>query len=315
MKESIVYSLNTLYRDTLRVRGYEFGSGTDKSKSVCVMGALRGNEVQQLYVCGLLVKELKALERTGAVADGSRITVIPCGNPRSINTEKKFWPIDNTDINRMFPGYDKGETTQRIAAGLFEAVKDYTYGIQLASFYMPGRFVPHVRMMSTGEEDVEQAKLFGLPYVVRRKVKPYETTTLNYNWQLWETKAYSVYTATTATLDERSAMQGQRAILNFLKSVGILSEDAATSTGYRSRVLMDTDMVCVRNTQPGIYRSIVQSGQITEAGRMCAEIIDPYTGESVEKIYAPCAGTIFFSHDNPLVYADTAVIKIVPEMG
>ena len=39
--------------------------------------------------------------------------------------KKRFWSIDNTDINRMFPGYDKGETTQRIAAGIFEKIKDY----------------------------------------------------------------------------------------------------------------------------------------------------------------------------------------------
>ncbi len=52
--------------------------------------------------------------------------------------KKRFWSIDNTDINRMFPGYDKGETTQRIAAGIFEKIKDYKYGIQFASFYIPG---------------------------------------------------------------------------------------------------------------------------------------------------------------------------------
>ena len=50
----------------------------------------------------------------------------------------------------MFPGYDQGETTQRIAAGVFDIVKEYTYGVQLASFYMPGAFVPHGRMMKTG---------------------------------------------------------------------------------------------------------------------------------------------------------------------
>jgi hypothetical protein len=33
----------------------------------------------------------------------------------------------------MFPGYDAGETTQRIAAGVFEKIKDYEYGIQFAS--------------------------------------------------------------------------------------------------------------------------------------------------------------------------------------
>ena len=38
----------------------------------------------------------------------------------------------------MFIRYDKGETTQRIAAGIFEAVSNYDYGIQLASFYLRG---------------------------------------------------------------------------------------------------------------------------------------------------------------------------------
>lgn len=57
--------------------------------------------------------------------------------------------MDDTDINRMFPGYNKGETTQRIAAGLFEKLQGYEYGIQMASFYMPGEFIHHVRIVKT----------------------------------------------------------------------------------------------------------------------------------------------------------------------
>ena len=56
----------------------------------------------------------------------------------TMNIKKRFWTIDNTDINRMFPGYDRGETTQRIAAGIFDKINDYKYGIQFASFYTPG---------------------------------------------------------------------------------------------------------------------------------------------------------------------------------
>lgn len=69
-----------------------------------------------------------------------------------------------TDINRMLPGYDQGETTQRIAAALFQAVQGYKYGIHFASFYLPGNFVPHVRIMNTGYRTVSLGNLFGLPY-------------------------------------------------------------------------------------------------------------------------------------------------------
>ena len=48
-------------------------------------------------------------------------------------------------------------------------------------------------MMKTGFEDIETAKLFGLLYIVMRNPHPYDTTTLNYNWQIWETKVYSLY--------------------------------------------------------------------------------------------------------------------------
>ena len=134
MKKRIIYELKGLYRDNFRVTGYEFGKG---KKALCIVGAMRGNEVQQLYCCSRLVKKFKQLEEENRIAPGIKIVIIPCCNPYSMNIQKRFWPIDNTDINRMFPGYDLGETTQRIAAGVFEAVKDYDYGIQFPSYYMP----------------------------------------------------------------------------------------------------------------------------------------------------------------------------------
>ena len=46
--------------------------------------------------------------------------VIPAVNVLGVNTRSRHWPFDGTDMNRMFPGYDGGETTQRIAAAVLE---------------------------------------------------------------------------------------------------------------------------------------------------------------------------------------------------
>ena len=64
------------------------------------------------------------LENHGFLQKGLSVTVIPSANPFSMNIGKRFWAMDDTDINRMFPGYNKGETTHRIAAGLFEKLQD-----------------------------------------------------------------------------------------------------------------------------------------------------------------------------------------------
>lgn len=59
MVKEVIYSVQSLYRDDLRITGYKFGKG---NKAACIVGSIRGNEIQQLYVCSQLIKELKKLE-------------------------------------------------------------------------------------------------------------------------------------------------------------------------------------------------------------------------------------------------------------
>lgn len=307
MKKRIVYELNGLYRDSLRVTGYEFGKG---KKSVCIVGTMRGNEVQQLYCCSQLVKKFKQLEEEGRIASGHKILIIPSCNPYSINIQKRFWPIDNTDINRMFPGYDLGETTQRIADGVFKEIKDYKYGIQFTSFYMPGEFMPHVRYMDEGFSKVEEALKFEMPYVVARKVRPYDTATLNYNWQVWDTQAFSFYTTTTTTIDRKSAGQCVLSIMKFLASNGIVKYQS-NGRNQKSVVIDDTELVTVRTAKSGLFESLVKVGEEVGEGTPLANIVNPYDGEIMETLYAPIDSKVFFMHTDPLTYANTAVFKLV----
>lgn len=307
MHEIELFRINAIYRDDFRIKGYTFGSGEE---SVCVMGSMRGNEYQQIYVCSLLVNKLKHLEKEGRIAEGKKILVVPCANPYSINVKKRFWTIDNTDINRMFPGYDKGETTQRIADGIFRNVKDYKMGIQLASFYMPGDFVSQVRIMKTGLENVEMAKQFGLPFVVLHHPRPFDTATLNYNWQIWETNAFSVYTSSTGAINKSEANKGMRAILNFMSKNGVI--DYRGDEGYISRVVESTDFKAVRSHTAGFFEALVNAGDRVEKGQKLAVITDPMTGDVNEILCSDAEGVVAFIHNETLCYQKTAVIKIIP---
>lgn len=306
MNKRIIYELKGLYRDTFRVTGYEFGEG---EKSVCIVGSSRGNEVQQTYCCSRLVKKMKQLEEEGRILEGHKILIIPSINPYSMNVQKRFWPTDNTDINRMFPGYDLGETTQRIADGVFREISEYQFGIQFASFYMPGDFVPHVRLMDEGFSDPEIAKQFGLPYVIVRKVRPYDTATLNYNWQVWDTQAFSLYASTTSRLDRNSAGQAVLAVMNFLSQQKMIKYSIPDKLD--SQVVNDGDMILIKTAKSGIFEPMVKAGEEVEAGQPLANILDPYEGEILETLYAPFNQVAFFVHNEPLTYANTAVIKLI----
>lgn len=306
MKKEIIYSMKGPFRDEMRVTGFKFGEG---EKSACIVGAIRGNEIQQLYVCSQLIKVLKELEDKGAINSNNEIMVIPSVNSYSMNIGKRFWPGDESDINRMFPGNVGGETTERIAAGIFEKTQGYSYGIQFASFYRPGDFVPHIRMMETGYQSPSLANLFGMPYVVIRKPKPYDTTTLNYNWQLWKTNAFSVYTKETDEIDERSAKQAVAAVLRFLTRMGIIKYNS--HSGYIASVIAEQDLMPICAHKAGIYRRYKLAGDGIARGEILADIIDPYDGKVLEEIVAPIEGVIFFSHKAPLVNQNEIVYEII----
>ena len=279
MKEKLIFELNSVYRDNMRIKGYSFGEGEE---SACIVGATRGNEVQQLYICSRLINIFKQLEHQGKIKD----------------------------INRMFPGYNLGETTQRIAAGVFENISSYKFGIQFTSFYMQGDYIPHVRVMQTGFEDIELAKDFGLPYVYRRNARPYDTTTLNYNWQLWETKAFSVYTSATDKIDVVSAREAINAVLSFLNKQGIIQYRC--HEGFISQFIEGHSLMNVKSATAGIFIRHADVDSRVKKGDVIAEIMDPYTGETADRVIAPQNGIVFFHVNQPLIYSQTPLFRIIP---
>jgi len=306
MKKKILYSLKSPYRGTLDVIGFRFGHG---AKSMAIVGAMRGNEVQQMYVCSRVVQELKKLETEDKIAEDKEILVVPCVNYYSMNIGKRFWAMDNTDINRMFPGYDLGETTQRIADGLFTKIQGYEYGIQLASFYQQGNFMPHVRLMDTGFTDHEMMKDFGFQYGIVRKPRPYDTTTLNYNWQIWETKAFSVYANATDTIDYKSADEAVEAILRFMAARGIIN--VHIRPGYCTEILRESATVQVQSDAAGIFRSLIPVGTNVSRGDVLGVITDPLDGEIISEIRTPVSGVAYFEYNNPLINEKTVCYKII----
>ncbi len=311
MKKILLFEMKSIYRDSMKVYGYLFGADDLEScdKTIAVVSGMRGNEFTQIYEASQLVRQLKWIEADGRITAGKSILVIPSVNPYSINAEKRFWPADNTDLNRMFPGYDLGETTQRAAAALFNIVEEFTYGIHLTSHYISGNFVPHVSIQNTGRDYAETARAFGLKYVRLRKPTHYDTTTLNYNWQIWDTWAYSIYGGDDKNVDRDVATSVVYSILNFMNSNGIISFDH--HRGYLSSIITEEDMYVVKTDRAGFFNCKVRVGDMVHRGQRLAEIADAGDGHVIEEITAPCDGTVFFIQSNPLAFAKGQLMILV----
>lgn len=83
---------------------------------------MRGNEIQQMYVCSQLIRRLHELEQKGGIVSDNGILVIPAVNYYAENIGKRFWAWRITGIfNRMFPGNHAGGDDRTVAAGVFRA--------------------------------------------------------------------------------------------------------------------------------------------------------------------------------------------------
>ena len=314
MRQKILFSYETPFSGEHNIYGYTYGAGTyseplQAENSAAIVGSMRGNEHQQLYICSKLSVRLSELEEAGDIVPGKSVMVVPAVNYSSLNARHKYWLSDDSDINREFPGNPNGPATSRLAYALLEELKTYSYGIQFPSYYMRGRFIPHVRMMKTGRESTNLANLFGLPFVMINNVRPFDEGTLNYNWQLSGTEAFSIYSGGSERLNEEYADVAVSAVLRFLSRMGIIRYNSLG--GSISTVMDDDEMLIIKSDAAGFFRRLMNVNSEVKRGDLIGEIIDPMDGHTLSRILAPSDGIIFYMQDAPLVYQNVILLRIL----
>ena len=164
-------------------------------------------------------------------------------------------------------------------------------------------------MMDTGFASPELMKDFGLQFGIIRKPRPYDTTTLNYNWQVWETKAFSVYANATDVIDENAADEAVYAILRFLDKQDIIT--ANTPPGYITKLIDESKTKQIHSEAAGVFKSCIEIGKRVERGDVLGTISDPFDGETVSEIRSTVSGTVYFEYFAPLINSNTVCFKII----
>ena len=157
--------------------------------------------------------------------------------------------------------------------------------------------------------EVQQMYVCALLVKKLRKPEPIDTTTLNYNWQVWETNAFRVYTKETDEIDERSAQEAVVAVLRYLSRVGLLCYNC--HSGYLFSVVQENEMANVLTPAGGIFRRIVEPGQEVEYGQKLGVIRDPFTAEVEAEIVCPTSGVVFFALKKPLTTEHEVAFKVI----
>jgi len=263
-----------------------------------ISAAIHGDEINGVEIIRRLLK-LPALKRL----KGTLITV-PIVNVHGLINHSRYLP-DRRDLNRSFPGSEKGSLAARLAY-LFmqEIVAKSTHGIDLHTGAIHRSNLPQIRANLDDLETEKLAKAFEVPVIISSNLR---------DGSLREAAAeYGIpmllYEAGEALrFDEVSISAGVKGIVNVMRTLEMLPPSRRKAKHIEPVVARSSSWV--RAPDSGILRAMVPLGGRVKKDTLLGVVADPI-GENDVNITSAFSGIVIGRTNLPLVNEGDALYHI-----
>lgn len=263
-----------------------------------VCAAIHGDEIIGVEIIRRLLK-FKILKQLR----GSLIAV-PIVNIYGFINNSRYLP-DSRDLNRFFPGSEKGSLTSRLA-NIFmkEIVANSTHGIDLHAGSHHRINLPQIRASLDEPETQRLAMAFGAPVVLNANLRDGSLRQAVYE----EGIPMLLYEAGEALrFDEFAIRAGLKGILNTMRCIGMLP--SRTARAFKPRSLVASSTSWVRAPASGILRTQIPLGGRVKVDKKIGEIADPF-GDDETAVASHLDGIVIGRTNLPLVHEGDALFHI-----
>ncbi len=264
-----------------------------------ISAAIHGDEINGVEIIRRLLK-LPALKRLRGT-----IIAIPIVNAHGIITHSRYLP-DRRDLNRSFPGSEKGSLAARLAYMFMkEIVAQSTHGIDLHTGALHRNNLPQIRADIDDEETERLARAFNAPVIISSNLR---------DGSLRESAAEHgipmlLYEAGEALrFDEVSIRAGVKGIVNVMRELEMLPASRSVPK-KRIEPVVARSSSWIRAPESGILRAMVPLGARVKKNTLLGVIADPF-GETEAKVLSQFSGIIIGRTNLPLVNEGDALYHI-----
>lgn len=263
-----------------------------------VCAAIHGDEIVGVEIIRRLLK-LPVLD----VMRGTLIAV-PVVNALGFIQHSRYLP-DRRDLNRSFPGSEKGSLTARLAH-LFmrEIVANATHGIDIHSGALHRGNLPQIRANLHDPETARLARAFSVPVLLNANVRDGSLRQIAAEHGI----PMLLYEAGEALrFDESAIRAGVQGIVGVMRALDMLK--ASRRHDQRPTPVIANSSTWVRAAQSGILRCSAELGAHVHKGDLLGAIADPFGLQEID-IVAPANGIIIGRINLPLVNEGEALFHI-----
>ena len=311
MTQRVLLHMTAPLREDFDIPYHDIGEEHSPPRIALVAG-LHGNELNGVFVLSRLAAFLQGVtEGQHPILRLRERVIIPAVNILGLNTLDRHWPFDNTDINRMFPGYDAGETTQRIAHAVLEVTRLAYYRVDLRSASLDFEELPQVRLYDPTEDEQAIARLFSLPAVIERPTSAIFTATIGHAWKAYGGANFVLRAGYAGNLQLPHCEQLFHALVVFLRRTSILEGALAVEESEEDVHYFGVEQTArlVAYTS-GLFISSLEVGRWLQASDLIGHVYDGFDGQLRAELKTPVSGLLSGIRRQPLLFEGDLIASI-----
>ena len=287
-----------LYTHTEMAMPVHVVHGRREGPRLFVSGAIHGDEI----IGTEIIRRLMKLKRLRSIR--GTLLAVPVVNVYGFLQHSRYSP-DRRDLNRFFPGSEKGSLTSQLAGTVMEqVVQGATHGIDLHAGSNHRANLPQIRAAIDDPETLRLARAFKVPVIINARLREgslrHAAAELGIPTLLYEA-------GEALRFDEVAIRAGLRGVMSVMQALGMLTAKQSPASDIDPLIADTTSWV--RAPISGILRMKVPLGGRVAKNSKIGEIADPFGDEEVE-IRSPVSGIVIGRLNLPLVHRGDAVIHI-----
>jgi uncharacterized protein len=261
-------------------------------------GAIHGDEINGVEIIRRVLNR-KSLKRVRGT-----IVAVPVVNILGFIAQTRYLP-DRRDLNRSFPGSEKGSLAARMAhLFLSEIVSKCTHGIDLHTAAIHRDNFPQVRAELNNPEIERMARAFNSPVIVNTEVA---AGTLRDAASKLEIPVIVYEAGEALRFSELAIRAGVKGIVSVLRELEMIPK--TRSSAKISDPFVASSSYWVRAAKSGILRANKSLGEKVSKSEILGVISDPF-GSTEETVIANGEGIIIGRTNIPLVNEGEALFHI-----
>ena len=279
----------------------------DKStKRISIVTGTHGDELNGQYVCYRLIEKIKSEpEHLHGIVD-----VYPAINPLGIDTGSRGIPMNDLDMNRVFPGTDSGAMAEHIAYKITQDIIGSDMCVDVHSSNIFIKEVPQVRLSPEFYDKLlPYAELMNADIIWALSSSAYLESSLANCLNMFNVPSIVVEMGAGSRISMDYAERTLNGIFRLMRERGIWTGE--TVDIKKPIIAKPGDVSAIHAGRSGLFiPEDKEIGVFIKKGRRIGKIVSPLKGEVLEEIIAPKDGFLLTLREHPVVYKGAIMARV-----